>query len=105
MDRDDLASFLVGLGVGAVIGVLIAPQAGAETRGMLAERAGQGRDYLRDRTSSLRESAGEFVERGREVVSRQRDNLREAIDAGRQAYRETVSPPPGEPAGSPEPTA
>lgn len=92
MDRDELANFMVGIGVGVVVGMLFAPQAGAETRGLLAERAGQGREYLRDRRWN--DAASELIQRGREVVNRQRDHLREALDAGKQAYRDTVNQPP-----------
>jgi hypothetical protein len=31
------------------------------------------------------------VEKGRTVISKQRDNLSEAIDAGKAAYREATS--------------
>jgi gas vesicle protein len=87
-----MANFMVGIGVGVVVGMLVAPQAGAETRGMLAERAGQGREYLRDRRWN--DAASELIQRGREAVNRQRDHLREALDAGKQAYRDTVNRPP-----------
>jgi gas vesicle protein len=84
--------------------MLFAPNAGADTRDMLRERAGQGRDYLRDRGGSLADSASELIERGREMMSRQRDHLREAIDAGKQAYRDTVNRPPEIPPSNPSPS-
>ena len=93
MDRDELANFLVGIGVGVVVGLLFAPQAGAETRERIADRANQGRDYLREHGWNVGDTASELIERGREVVNRQRDHLREALDAGKQAYRETVNRP------------
>jgi gas vesicle protein len=94
MDRDDLANFLVGIGVGTVVGMLFAPYAGAETRGRIVDGAGQGREYLRDRSTTVRDSASELIQRGREMMERQRDHLREAIDAGKQAYQDTVNQPP-----------
>lgn len=94
MDRDGLANFLVGIGVGTVVGMLFAPYAGAETRGLIADRANQSRDYLRDRSGSVRDSASELIQRGREMMERQRDHLREALDAGKQAYQDTVNQPP-----------
>jgi hypothetical protein len=84
--------------------MLFAPQAGAETRGYLSDKAGHGREYLRDQSGALRDSASELIERGREIVNRQRDNLREAIDAGKQAYRDTVNQPPENPASNPSPS-
>jgi gas vesicle protein len=103
MDRDDLANFLVGLGVGAIAGLLFAPYAGAETRGILAGKAGGVPDYVRDRGVSVRDTAGELLQRGREIMNRQRDHLREAIDAGKQAYRDTVNHPPESGTSGPEP--
>ena len=38
-------------------------------------------------------TAEDLVDRGKTVVSRQRDNLAAAVDAGRQAYRESVRTP------------
>jgi gas vesicle protein len=104
MDRDDLANFLVGFGLGVVAGMLFAPTAGAETRGYLAGQAGRSRDYLRDRSGAWKDTASELIERGREMVGRQRENLREAIDAGKQAYRDTVNKPAENPAAPPNPS-
>jgi gas vesicle protein len=97
MSKSDFGSFLVGMGVGAVAAMLFAPQAGSETRGMIAGKAGESRDYLRHQSGNIRDSAGELVQRGRELVNRQRDHLREALDAGKQAYHETVDRPPDTP--------
>ena len=90
MDRDSLLNFFLGLGVGAGLGLLLAPKSGVETRGLIADKAGEGRDYLRERGVELRGEADELVERGKEALSRQRENLSEALDAGRQAYREKI---------------
>src|ERR1700737_623474 len=37
--------FLVGLGVGALVGILFAPKSGEETRELLSKKADEGRDY------------------------------------------------------------
>ena len=39
--------FLVGLGIGALVGVLFAPKSGEETRDYLSKRADEGRADLR----------------------------------------------------------
>ncbi len=90
MDRDSLLNFFLGLGVGAAVGLLLAPKPGVETRGLIADKAGEGREYLVARGAELREDAEVLVERGKEALGRQRENLAEALDAGRQAYREKV---------------
>ena len=66
--------FLVGLGVGALLGVLFAPKSGEETREYLGKRA------------------DELIERGKDVASRKRESLSAAVEAGREAFlRESKS--------------
>jgi hypothetical protein len=36
------------------------------------------------------------VDKGKEALGRQKDNIAEAVEAGRQAYRDTVGAPPAE---------
>ena len=90
MDRDGLTSFVLGVGVGVGLGLIFAPKSGEETRELLKGKADEGKEYLKRRGSELRDSAGEIIERGKEVISRQKDTLAEAVEAGKQAYREAV---------------
>lgn len=80
--------FLVGLGLGTVIGLLFAPRSGRETREMLTEKAEEGREFLKQRGRELREQVEELVERGKDTVARQKEQIAAAVDAGKQAYRE-----------------
>jgi len=79
--------FLVGLGIGALVGILFAPKSGEETREFLRKKAEEGRDYAQKKARELRERADEFVERGKDVVSRQRDQISAAVEAGKEAYQ------------------
>lgn len=92
MSRDGLANFFLGLGIGVGVGLLFAPKSGEETRDILLSKADEGKEYLKKQTSGLRESAGEMVDKGRDVINRQKDTLNDAIAAGKQAYREKVEP-------------
>jgi gas vesicle protein len=92
MSRDGLANFFLGLGIGVGVGLLFAPKSGEETRDILLSKADEGKEYLKKQTSGLRESATEMVDKGREVINRQKDTLNDAIAAGKQAYREKVEP-------------
>jgi len=92
MDKDGLANFFLGLGLGVGIGMLFAPKTGEETRDLLLSKADEGREYLKKQTSTLRDSANDLVDKGRDLVGKQKDNLNEAIEAGKQAYREKVEP-------------
>lgn len=92
MSRDGLANFFLGLGIGVGVGLLFAPKSGEETRDILLSKADEGKEYLKKQTSGLRESAGEMVDKGLDVINRQKDTLNDAIAAGKQAYREKVEP-------------
>ncbi len=83
--------FAFGLGLGLAVGVLFAPKSGEETREFLRTKADEGKDYLRRRGEELREQAEDLVERGKTKVTRQRDHLAAAVEAGKQAYREAVA--------------
>ena len=83
--------FLAGLGLGALVGVLYAPKSGRETRESLLNSVDEGRDYLTSRSREARDQVGTWVDRGKDSVNRQRDQISSAIDAGRQAYREATT--------------
>ena|SRR5215813_2564809 len=98
MDKNGFSSFLLGLGVGVGIGMLFAPKTGSETRQMIKDKAGESGEYLKQRGDELRQSAGEMVDKGKEMLGRQKETLAEAMEAGRQAYRDAIgqSQPPSE---------
>ena len=79
--------FLTGMSMGALAGVLFAPHSGKRTRELIADQAGESRDYLFRKGRELREQASDYVERGKEGVADQRDHLVAAVAAGKQAYR------------------
>jgi gas vesicle protein len=83
--------FLAGLGIGAAVGILYAPQSGNETREILMAKAEEGREYVRKRARDARDQAGEWAQRGKEVINTQKEQIRSAVEAGRQAYREKTS--------------
>ncbi len=103
MNRDGLANFLLGLGIGVGLGMLFAPKSGEETRGLILEKADEGKEYLKKQSADLRENAGEIatdlLDKSRDIIARQKDTLNDAIQAGKQAYREKVEgTAPGQPA-------
>jgi gas vesicle protein len=92
-DGNSFLWFLAGVGVGAVVGVLYAPKAGAEMRQAIREKAEEGREFVRDRSREARDQASQWVDRGRDYVNQQRDQFKSAYEAGRQAYQETTTSP------------
>ena len=100
-EKNGFGYFLLGLGIGVAAGLLWAPRSGEETRALLADKAGEGADYLKSRaqegtdfvkqrTDDLKQSASDIYEKGRTTVYQQKDNLTAAVEAGKQAYRDAV---------------
>lgn len=87
----NLAFFLAGLGLGAALALLFAPKSGEETREYLAQKAGEGRDYVTAKGRDLRRQAEDLVERGKDIVTQQKEQLAAAFDAGKQAYQDEKS--------------
>jgi len=96
MDKNGLSSFLLGLGVGVGIGMLFAPKSGQETRELLKNKAGEGTDFLKQRGADVKQSAAEWVDKGKDALGRQKDSLADAVEAGKQAYRDAVAQTPAE---------
>jgi gas vesicle protein len=79
--------FLVGLGIGALVGLLFAPKSGEETRDYLSDRADEGREYAQRKARELRERAEDLIERSKEIMARQKDGLSAAVEAGKETYK------------------
>ena len=80
--------FLAGLGIGAVLALLFAPRSGRETRDMIAQKAGEGRDFVKTKTDEFRKQAEGAVEKGKDLVTKQKEMLSAALEAGKQAYQD-----------------
>ncbi|MFN7918734.1 MAG: YtxH domain-containing protein [Bryobacteraceae bacterium] len=91
MEDKRLSYFFLGLGMGVAAGLLFAPKTGEETREFLKEKANEGKDFMKKRGEDLRDTTTEYVERGRTLISKQRDNLSAAVEAGRSAYRDALA--------------
>jgi len=86
-DGNGFLWFLAGLGVGAVVGVLYAPRSGDEMREVIRSKAQEGSERARHHARRVREQANEWVGRGGDVLDEQKERLRSAYEAGRQAYK------------------
>ena len=83
--------FLAGLGIGAALGILYAPRTGEATRQQIREAAEQSRDVVRERARQAKEQAGTWADKGRDYLTAQKEQVRSAYEAGRQAYREATT--------------
>ena len=79
---------LLGAAIGAATALLLAPRSGVETRKLILTKAREGADLVANRTKSVAEKTSTYVERGKELLQQQRDQLAAAIEAGKQAYKE-----------------
>jgi gas vesicle protein len=91
--------FLVGLGIGAAVGVLYAPHAGTETRESLAESARERAEYLKQKSREAaaqvntyvdagKEQFGDYVEKGKQAVAQGRSQVEDYVDHGRKVVAE-----------------
>jgi gas vesicle protein len=81
----------VGLGVGALVGILFAPKSGEETREFLSQKADEGRDFAQRKAKELRERADDLIERSKDAATRGKDSISAAVEGAREAYRREAS--------------
>jgi gas vesicle protein len=87
-----ILGFCVGMGLGAVLGLIFAPKSGEELRGDISEGAQQGLNaatrHGRKWARRAKGAASDVSSRVSDVTSRVSDQLDEAMDSGREAYEE-----------------
>ena len=82
-----MGSFLLGFGLGVVGGILIAPQPGRYYRRMLSDKAGESYDYVKRQTESIRGTASDAMERGKEAVGEQVEKLTSAANQPAEVFQ------------------
>ena len=84
-----LSYLLIGLGLGAVGGLMAAILARKETREVLRERSGKSLDYLNQQVGKLRETADVIVQQGKKLIACEGANsVDRSTEAEKQIYRE-----------------
>jgi len=93
MFRDDEFSsipyLLIGIGIGMIAGVLLAPRSGEEIRRDVRRSANEGLDYLNQQADKVRDRAGNVVTKGKEWIARQSDSVQSATET-RKPYHEQI---------------
>jgi gas vesicle protein len=79
-------SFLTGLGVGVVLGLLYAPRSGKETQELIAQKTHSGLDKVSAAGKRVRAQAGNLAQKASERVG-------DAVQVGRESYREEKARP------------
>ena len=96
---DKFLLFVAGAGIGAVLALLFAPKSGRETRELIARTATDSRDFIANKYSEGRQLVDErrrkltddfstFLDKSKEAVQRQKEQLSAAFEAGKAAYRD-----------------
>ena len=81
-------SFIVGMALGALAGLLLALRPGEETRKYVRERSNKSLDYVNEQAAKLRRAAEALVEAGKKLLACQRRSVQTDTEAERQAYEE-----------------
>lgn len=82
-----ISFFIVGLGIGTLLGILFAPKSGDETRDFLTKKADEGREYAQRKARELRERAEDLIERSKDILNREKGSLAAAVEAGKETYQ------------------
>jgi gas vesicle protein len=88
------------LGIGVAVGILFAPKSGEETRQLLRSKADESKDFLKQKSVELKDSAVELADKSKLALQRQKEQLAAAVDAGRQAYKESITTDAADEAGA-----
>jgi gas vesicle protein len=86
-----ISYFLAGIGIGAVVALLFAPQSGEETRKQIADKAQDGKDFVAHKGREIRKQAEDIVDQGKDLVNKQKARLADVLESGKQAARETFA--------------
>ena len=96
---DKILFFMAGAGLGAILALLFAPKSGRETRELIARTATDSRDFITNKVTEGRQIVEEkgrkigddfttFLDKSKEAVQRQKEQLTAAFEAGKAAYRD-----------------
>ena len=72
--------FLGGLGIGAILALLFAPQSGKQTRDMIVQKAEEGKDYVTTKGREVVRQAEGMVEKGKEALA-------DALESGKKVLQ------------------
>ena len=83
------SSLLMGLGLGAIGGLMAAIFARKQTREVIRERSGKSLDYLNQQAGKLREITDTIVQQGKKLIACKRlDSVDRSTEAEKQAFQE-----------------
>jgi gas vesicle protein len=75
-----LTHLITGLGIGAFLAIVLAPQSGDDTREWIASKCKAGMDSVNTSVGKTSRQVGRLINRGQQHVG-------EAVEAGREAFK------------------
>ncbi len=88
-----LLSFLLGSMVGAGLALLVAPQAGTETRRKIRDFADDVSDRASEYMEHTRSKMSSSLDKGKEALEAKKAAVTAAFEAGKEAYEREVHKP------------
>jgi gas vesicle protein len=83
--------FLLGVGIGSLVGVLFAPKSRVETRSDLSKKTSEGSELARKKVREMRDGAEDTVEHGKKIIVQTEDRIAAAVEAALEAYNRAQS--------------
>ena len=83
--------FLCGLSLGAALATIFAARSGAETRDQIASAVNSGLDQVKAKTQDISKMMDDTLETGRRVIQDRAQDITAAVEAGKQAYRDSIA--------------
>jgi gas vesicle protein len=83
---ESISVFAVGVGVGAALGILLAPRSGSDTRDYLVESAQEQMD-------GAIAAGHKITQRAQDGIDQVKTRMQTATDVGERAYREAKNTP------------
>lgn len=82
------AAFIAGALIGAGVGLLLAPQSGADTRNKLRDYAARATDDLKERGKEAKAALDNAMERGKDAYESVKEQSREGYESAKQSFRD-----------------
>lgn len=86
-----LMSFLLGGIVGAGLALLLAPQAGKETRARIKETADDVREKAEAYIKEAKEKITSTLDKAKETLEEKKAAITKAVEAGKEAYEKEIA--------------
>ena len=87
--NDESAGFgylLIGIGIGVVAGLFLAPRSGEEMREDIRRRTNEGLDYLNQQADRVRHNAETAITKGKEWIGRQAEAVQSAAETKKPSH-------------------